>query len=175
MFFDWKVDKLQTMMWDFVGWLMNNKEVLNSPEAKKIEEEASLERHSIFWEVVESISSRYTPGMSKLFDMFSSVGIREWDPEVIAWQNEFEGITGWTLVCPDKYLKPAGDFVLNLPGFIPFVKWWPFGGPVKAKLLAALDKDPKNVDPDLVVNMVRTMHQDTFSLLWTWIKKIIGK
>jgi len=68
-------------------------------------------------------------------------------------------------VCPDKYLKPAGDFVLNLPGFIPFVKWWPFGGPVKAKLLAALDKDPKNVDPDLVVNMVRTMHQDTFSLL----------
>jgi len=27
---------------------MNNKEVLNSPEAKKIEEEASLERHSIF-------------------------------------------------------------------------------------------------------------------------------
>jgi len=59
-------------------------------KAEKIRGDAEKERSGIFGEVWESILVRYFPGISKLMDVASSVGITDKDPETVPWQNEFE-------------------------------------------------------------------------------------
>jgi hypothetical protein len=153
------VEKLKTMMTDMVTGLMNGKELVTSPEVKEADEKFATQRHSLLWEMFESAIGRWMPTWSKWLDLTSSVGIRKWDPEAVAWGKEFETVTAWTMFVPDRFLKYATDPILQIDWFKTFVENYPLGWSTKTELLEAMGSG-EVVNPDLVVDFLRMVHQD---------------
>ncbi|MFA5352225.1 MAG: hypothetical protein WC304_03020 [Candidatus Gracilibacteria bacterium] len=126
-------------------------------KAEKIRGHAEKERSGIFGEVWESILVRYFPGISKLIDVASSVGITDKDPETVPWQNEFEAFTAFSMFVPDFLLRYITDPFAESETFLKILEGWPMQGRELA------DKIRAKKDPDDVIDALRMMHQDLFA------------
>lgn len=104
----------------------------------------------------KSAVARWMPRRWKMADLFTSIGIKKWDPEAVKWQKEFESITAWTMFVPDFLLKGVTNMIIKIPGFQTLLENYPLGGKVKQKLLA----EKENPDPDNVINFLRLVNQD---------------
>lgn len=127
-------------------------------KAESIREDSEKYRSSILKEVLYSVLDRYAPRLSKLGSLAKTagrlVGIGKGD-ESLAWENEFETITGLSLVIPDSMLGVLTNRFTGEGTFSAIVGYWP-GMPdhFEEKI-----KDP-NCDPDDVISILRIMHQD---------------
>lgn len=165
------VDKVKNMVEELATKLTNWQllDAKNTKESQELDEKFANERHSLLWEVTESAMARWTPGLSKFMDLWTSLGIGKWDPEAVRWQKEFESITAWTMFVPDRLLKYATDPVLKLPWFKKVVESYPVWGKAKNKLLDEMNAW-KDIDPDNVINFLRLVHQDMITWVVTYKK-----
>lgn len=163
-----KVTEVKNMVEEFATKLTNGEllDAKTNKEAEKLDEQYADERHNLLGEVTESAMARWTPGLSKFMDLWTSLGIREWDTEAVRWQKEFESLTAWTMFIPDRLLKYATNPVLKLPWFKKVVEWYKYWlwWKVRNKLLEEMNSW-KDVDPDKVINFLRLVHQDMI----TWV------
>lgn len=151
------VEKLQSKLTEFVNTITSPEvKLTQNQETMVLDEKYAKERNSLFGEVAESAIARWAPRRGKVADLFTSVGIKEGDPEAVRRQKEFESITAWTMFVPDFLLKKVTQPILKIPGFKTLVEKYPLWGKVKTKLLAWWE----NPDPDQVVNFLRIVNQD---------------
>jgi len=155
------LDKLSTTLTDFVNWIAWEwKEILDPKEAKEIDEKYAKERQDLLWEVAESAVARWLPWRWKVADLFTSLWIKEWDPEVVRRQKEFESITARTMFVPDFLLKNVTNPITQIPWFQILLKNYPIGGKTKDRLLDESWNLVSTPDPDDVINFLRLVNQD---------------
>lgn len=161
------------MALDWMNFLSGlfSREKESNEELKALDARHEKERSSFLWEVVESWMARWTPGLSKFIDVLSSTWIKSKDPEAVAWQNEFEWITAWTMFVPDRFLRKVTDPIVKLPLFATLVKRYPLGNSLEKKLLDSSGNIKSNYDPDDVISFLRMVHQDMISGK-VWIDKV---
>lgn len=151
------VEKLQTKLTEFVNKIVSPEfKLAETKETQEMDEKYAKERHSLFGEVAESAVARRLPTRWKVADLFTSVGLRKWDPEAVKRQKEFESITAWTMFVPDFLLKNVTNMIIKIPWFQKLVENYPLWGKVKTQLLA----EGANPDPDQVINFLRVVNQD---------------
>ncbi len=149
----------------FSDILNSNPSKENVNEAHEIQKNSEQERTSFFKEAERSFWLRQFPRLSKLTDMSKALGILKNDKEVVPWQHEFEYITAFTFLIPDRLLKIFTDPIAHSPTFQALVNHWPLINGVDLPFIGPngklLDKI-KAGDPDAVIDAIRIMHQDIF-------------
>jgi hypothetical protein len=147
-------------------------------QAGEAKEHAEAERSSIFGEVGKSMFLRQFPRMAAIFDIGKQVTGNK-AAEVVPWQNEFETITAFMILIPNKWKHFITDIFANSTIFQKLVEFWPGldgvnlpligssgflsgtlpilgkGGPLRERILT-------EKDPDAVIQALRIMHQDVF-------------
>ena len=140
-------------------------------KAEGIRESSETYRSSVLKEVLYSVLDRYAPRLSKFGSLVKTagrlVGIGK-GKESLPWENEFETITGLSLVIPDSMLGIMTNRFTGEGTFASIVSYWP-GMPdhFEEKI-----KDP-NCDPDDVISIMRIMHQDIVAGKCT-ISSVVG-
>lgn len=131
-------------------WLTSDEKAKVGERTKEIHAEAQQVRSDFLGELWESFLARTFPTVSKALDFMGMVGAKKKDPEVVAWQNEFEGLTSLTLLIPDSLLQKLTDHLANSRVFLTMV------GFVHEDLANNIERK-KN--PDDVISAVRELHQ----------------
>lgn len=156
-----KLESLQTKLTDFVSSITNSKDLVLSKEMNSVSTMYQKERSSLLGEVAESAVARRLPWRWKASDLLTSTWLKQWDPEAVAWQKEFESLTAWTMFVPDFLLKKVTWPIMKLPWFEKLVKFYPLGGKPKKRLIdASTWSVKKNVNPDDVIDFLRMVNQD---------------
>ncbi len=167
------LEKLQSKLTEFVEKISSpDNKLIDTKEAREIDEKYAAQRHSLLWEVTESAVARWLPTWWKVADLFTSLGIKNWDPEAVIRQKEFESLTAWTMFVPDFLLKTVTKPISKIPWFEILLKNYPIWAKTKRKLLDKSWNLIENPNPDDVINFLRLVNQDII----TWnvaIKKAI--
>lgn len=147
-------------------------------QATEAKEHAEAERSSIFGEIGKSLFLRQFPRLAAITDIGKQLTGNK-AAEVVPWQNEFETITAFLILIPNKWKHVITDFFANSTIFQKLVEFWPGldgvnlpligsggflsgalpilgkGGPLRERILV-------EKDPDAVIQALRIMHQDVF-------------
>ncbi len=131
-------------------WLSKEQILELEPRAKEVEHEGQKGRSGLIGEIFESFLARKYPAISKTLDLLSTGGVTDRDPEIFAWQNEFETLTALTMLVPDALLRKITDPLAQSEVFLKAVET--FHEELAEKIRA-------KKDPDDVVNALRELHQ----------------
>lgn len=160
-------------------------------EATAAKETAQKERASIFGEIGKSLFLRQFPRLSALTDIGKQLSGKK-DAEVVPWQHEFETISAFLILIPNKWKHHITDIFANSDTFKKLIEYWPGLDSTNLPIVGALlDKDLpiigrggslrdrilKEKDPDAVIQALRIMHQDLFvtgKITFDWIKEKLG-
>ncbi len=144
----WAMDRL-------FGW---DEEKLNTPEVKEKVKENTEKRHGFLWEFFESFIARKFPTIWRLLDLWSTVWLKDKDPELYSLQNEFETLTALSTFIPNSLLSKFTDPILKQSWFTSIVKLYPLDGDIQKKILE--DKNPQ-----AVIDFLRMVHQDIVAVV----------
>lgn len=72
-------------------------------------------------ELLEAVSAREMPTMSKIFDLMTGFGLKKGDREFYSGQNRFEFVTALSMFIPDFLLKYFTDPICDQEWFVALV------------------------------------------------------
>lgn len=132
-------------------------------KAEKVKEGAEAERASLFEEIAGSALRRMFPSASKWLDL-GRLATGKWAPESHPLQNEIAGITAFSAILPDSFMRPLTDFFVKSEMFQKAAEWAPML-PDEMKEEIKKGGQGQDYDPDKVIEAVRILNQDIGTVL----------